>query len=204
MTAAPAAPITHITTALTVMTAGASTSAATAAQTVAPADPQVAGVRVINCNDCRVNKPETEYAFKNKATGRRSTKCKPCMSAYAKANYEANKPARIAAANRRNVAVRAHARAEVRALLAGVACSSCGTFGSARNDLIVVLPGDEATGGLRLSQLIQKGWTLTRLRSLVTQSVAAGDVLCRTCVGKRCGSQTRQSNEARERALAAL
>lgn len=179
------------------------TASANAAQRPTPTDLEVAGVRVINCNGCHANKPETEFSFKNKATGRRNTKCKPCMRAYAQANYEANKEKRIASANRRNAAVRAQVRADLRALLADVLCFACSMPPAEGNDLIVVLPGDENTGGQSLSQVIQRGWAPGRVRALVAEAVANGEVLCRRCLGKRCGAQNQQSVAARVRALAA-
>lgn len=43
------------------------------------------------CRVCLVSKPDDEFAFKNKAIGRRQNICRPCLRAQSKAHYLANK-----------------------------------------------------------------------------------------------------------------
>lgn len=40
---------------------------------------------------CDEEKPYTEFSFKNKATGRLQSHCKPCHKEYRKSHYQANK-----------------------------------------------------------------------------------------------------------------
>jgi CRISPR/Cas system-associated protein Cas10 (large subunit of type III CRISPR-Cas system) len=47
------------------------------------------------CNTCKTEKPETEFALKNKVTGKRSSKCKTCHAKYVKKHYKRNKAAYI-------------------------------------------------------------------------------------------------------------
>lgn len=45
----------------------------------------------MKCSDCRKDKDETEFSFKSKATGERSSKCKKCQRKYAAQHYLDNK-----------------------------------------------------------------------------------------------------------------
>lgn len=44
-----------------------------------------------NCSTCGVDKPDSEFHFKNKAKGKLSTKCKECTKAYLQEHYKQNK-----------------------------------------------------------------------------------------------------------------
>ena len=52
------------------------------------------------CNTCNKDKPESEFYFKNKATGKRNSKCKSCHGEYIKVHYKANKAEYITRARR--------------------------------------------------------------------------------------------------------
>lgn len=80
----------------------------------------------ITCNACHQPKPETEFAIKNKATGRRNTKCKPCQRAYAKQHYAANTETYVARAGVRNRQVKDAYHAVLSPLIEAGVCTSCG------------------------------------------------------------------------------
>jgi hypothetical protein len=70
--------------------------------------------------------PETEFAIRSKATGRRHTKCKPCQRAYAKQHYSANAEAYGARTGARNRDVKAAYHAVLNPLIEDGICSCCG------------------------------------------------------------------------------
>jgi hypothetical protein len=83
-------------------------------------------MNTIQCNECERHLPETDFAFKNKATGLRNTKCKSCQRAYAKAHYAANTEKYVERAGRRNRKVKDAYTAVLKPLLAAGRCTCCG------------------------------------------------------------------------------
>lgn len=77
------------------------------------------------CGGCRESKPETEFAFKNKVTGTRATRCRACVRAYSAVHYEANKSVYIERAKRNNKRTIARKR-EIVASLRTQPCTDCG------------------------------------------------------------------------------
>jgi hypothetical protein len=83
-------------------------------------------VNTSTCNSCRNELPETEFAIKNKATGRRNTKCKPCQRAYAKQHYAANTEAYVTRSGVRNREVKDAYHGVLTPLVEGGTCVCCG------------------------------------------------------------------------------
>lgn len=52
------------------------------------------------CHECHIEKPEDQFSWKNKAAGKRMTRCKSCHGTYVKQHYIDNKSAYIARAVR--------------------------------------------------------------------------------------------------------
>jgi len=78
------------------------------------------------CITCQLPKPEAEFAIKNRATGRRSTKCKPCQRAYAKQHYAANTETYVARSTARNHQVKDAYHAALAPLIEAGVCACCG------------------------------------------------------------------------------
>src|SRR5579864_8131930 len=78
------------------------------------------------CSVCGEDKEAEAFAFKNKASGRRHPKCKPCMATYGREHYARNREAYIA----RNVANMRERRRALRQrvwqILVQQACLDCG------------------------------------------------------------------------------
>jgi hypothetical protein len=83
-------------------------------------------MKTIECNQCERTLPETEFAFKNKTTGLRNTKCKSCQRAYAKAHYAANTDTYVKRAGARNRKVKDAYTAVLKPLLSTGCCACCG------------------------------------------------------------------------------
>ncbi|MBK3779989.1 hypothetical protein G3A43_06950 [Paraburkholderia aspalathi] len=83
-------------------------------------------MKTIHCCACQHDLPETEFAIKNKATGLRRTKCKPCQRAYAKRHYAENLKEYVKRATVRNRQVKDAYRAILEPLLADGVCVCCG------------------------------------------------------------------------------
>ena len=81
------------------------------------------------CTKCRADKPEDQFFFKNRATGRRHSQCKACYKAhragYQREHYEKYKPAYLARAAKRNARVLAELRGVVLERLKRTPCP-CG------------------------------------------------------------------------------
>ena len=78
------------------------------------------------CRTCRVIQPLSEFALKNKKTGKRSWKCKTCQRAYAKSHYAANRPNYLARSARRNGIERERIAAYISQYLNCHPCVDCG------------------------------------------------------------------------------
>lgn len=83
-------------------------------------------MKTITCNSCKHTLSETEFALKNKATGRRNTKCKACQRAYAKQHYAENTETYVARAGVRNRQVKDSYRATLAPLIESGVCVCCG------------------------------------------------------------------------------
>jgi hypothetical protein len=70
------------------------------ARGVARADPPLLGIAsgdaTKTCTRCGMARPATEFRVRNKKTGRRSTWCRSCRSAYGKLHYQQHKQAYLA------------------------------------------------------------------------------------------------------------
>lgn len=134
------------------------------------------------CTGCGQNLPVGEFAYKNKETGKRSARCRTCVSAYFRGTYYPHaRGDLIPAAHARVVSQRADLR-EVRAsFLAAKTCAACGTGGPLAN--LQVRPPHELTGGKSVADIIRNGWSADRFTALLTAAEAAGGILCRHCMG---------------------
>src|SRR4051812_6985293 len=114
---------------------------------------------MITCTGCGLTKNPEQFAYKNKATGRRHARCRECVSAYNRTHHELVKDRVNPRTARRAHEHKKEVREQVRAYLKGRACGSCER---AKSPLIVVV--DPAlTDGRRFSQLTANGWPWHRL-----------------------------------------
>ena len=126
------------------------------------------------CGDCHLEKPVDEFAFKNKITGLRQSRCKPCMRIYQKAHYENNKRAYIDKAKVSNAAAKSRLTVLRDAFLQGKCCSVC----SRTEDLTFYQrPG---SGAERVHEVVRGRGSPERLQ----KAMEASYVMCNTCLNR--------------------
>lgn len=152
------------------------------------------------CGACKRMRPLSEFAFKNKATGRLQSRCKDCAREYAKQHYDANRQAYVEKAKANNSAYRERNAALVAQLLEVEACTGCGT-----TDNLTYY-----TGGVEEGQPVHMAVHGGLSQETVLAAVARSVVVCRHCLGQHFGKslefwqklnarQRKELREARER-----
>lgn len=79
-----------------------------------------------SCSTCKVEQPVEAFAYKVKATGKRSSICRACQKAYTKKHYAENAELYKARARVTNPQTRARARQWVTEYLLAHPCVDCG------------------------------------------------------------------------------
>lgn len=77
------------------------------------------------CSSCKEALPVEDFAFKNRATGHRQSKCRECAKSYGKKHYESHRSDYIARARKKNAETTEAKRAYV-AKLRNRPCMDCG------------------------------------------------------------------------------
>jgi len=133
------------------------------------------------CSTCKRSLPLSEFAVKNRRTGLRSSKCRACQRAYAKAHYRKNRDKYLAKARRRNAAERERFAAMVLGYLSEHPCVDCGA-----TDLRI-LEFDHREGGEKTAAVS------AFLRAFdwdgLIAEIAKCDVRCANCHRRRTARQ---------------
>jgi hypothetical protein len=133
------------------------------------------------CRVCGGVKPASEFAIKNKRTGRRATICRSCQAAYGREHYRRTKPAYLARGKKNKESYRRQNRQGILQYLAGRSCIDCGESDP------VVLEFDHRDGvekEAEVGRLIGSGQWAT-----VAAEIAKCDVRCGNCHRRRTADQ---------------
>jgi len=125
------------------------------------------------CCACKQVLPFELFSFKNKATGRRQSRCILCQREYGRQHYESNKDYYIDKASLSRQAIDARNRAFVAELLKDERCACC----EAREDLHYVLQGAQ---GQPVHQAVHCGLSVQRVK----EAVARSRVFCGSCMAR--------------------
>lgn len=125
----------------------------------------------MRCGSCKNDRPETDFAWKNKARGKRQAKCKECSSVYNKSHYTATKDEWLRRTRVNTARYRKIIRDFVWQYLLDHPCE-CGEA-----DPIVLEFDHQADKEFQISHAIHKGYSLKK----VQQEVAKCMVRCANC-----------------------
>ena len=133
------------------------------------------------CCTCRVAKPITEFAVKDKKRGTRATKCRSCQAAYSREHYQRNRPTYLQRAAAHRKVNREECRQQVFNYLLLHPCVDCGETDP------IVLEFDHRDAS-------KKRGSISRLTSQVTWDtleleIAKCDVRCANCHRRRTAQQ---------------
>jgi len=81
------------------------------------------------CNGCNTNKLEIEFAWKNKALGKRQSRCRSCQSIAQADWYQSNKSSHKTSVAKYNILLREAKREYVARLKESTPCADCGRLG---------------------------------------------------------------------------
>lgn len=123
------------------------------------------------CGCCGETLPVENFSLKNKATGLRQSKCKPCVRSYGKQHYQSNKDEYLDKAARNSMVARERAGDYARLSLVGKTCTECG---AAEN--LTYYQGVGAQGQ-PVHMTVHAGLSLERVQQAIDRST----VLCGKC-----------------------
>jgi len=134
------------------------------------------------CGSCKREQPITEFAFKDKAKGRRRSQCRACQRTYVKRHYHRNKDYYKDKARARNASVKCLHYEKLYAYLAEHPCIDCGETD------IVVLELDHRERGTKVmavTSLVRGayGW------DAIEAEIKKCDVRCANCHRRRTAKQ---------------
>lgn len=133
------------------------------------------------CRVCALTKPATQFAVKNKRTGRRATICRGCQAAYGREHYRKMKRDYLARGKKNKQLYGRQNRARLIAYLSGHSCVECGEFDP------VVLEFDHRDGSQKddeVGRFVGSGqW------AKVAAEIAKCDVRCGNCHRRRTAEQ---------------
>lgn len=133
------------------------------------------------CTRCANLRPIADFYIKDKKTGRRSTICRDCRSAYGKAHYRNNKPAYLKRAPKNRKAFRANNRSRMLEYLVGKCCVDCGATDP------LILEFDHRDGVAKEAEV---AWLISRTQwSKIDAEIAKCDVRCANCHRRRTAAQ---------------
>lgn len=128
------------------------------------------------CARCKLLKPEVDFGFKSRASGKRHYVCRACQSAYRKDHYQKNRSRYIEKAHRWNGEQRLKLEQFIAEWLLTHPCVDCGT------DDIVVLEFDHISDKtLEISQMFRSGYSV----EAVLQEIGKCVVRCANCHRKK-------------------
>lgn len=132
---------------------------------------------------CHEWKPETDFAFRSIATGKREDQCRVCHAAYRRAHYERTKPRYI---ENERLRVRGHRERNRQAVLAFLLAHPCVDCGESDPVVLEFDHRDPRTKRLEVARLAtRKPWPV------VLAEIAKCDVRCASCHRKRTAIQFR-------------
>lgn len=142
------------------------------------------------CNDCKTEKPDEEFVFRNKTKGIRKRRCKACQKLLSRKHYENNKQAYIEKSLRNGRLQRVKNRQFVNELKLSP-CSQCH-----RNYPVEAMEFDHLHGKVsEVSTLVKNGVSINRIK----QEIAKCDLVCANCHRIRT-YQRRQATRTKSKA----
>lgn len=146
------------------------------------------------CSSCNRTLPIENFNFKDKATGKRQSRCAECTRAAGKVQYEKNKEAFVARAAKNRPALVARNREFADAFLSESECSCC----KATENLCFYAGGPDS-GNQAVYMAVNRGCSLESVQEAISNSV----VMCKKCQGEMFISTTLpwQTSTADERKL---
>lgn len=126
----------------------------------------------IICIACRENKDETFFSFKNKQTGKRSTRCKSCHKEYAKTHYERNKAVYKQRARKSTVVYRKEISDFLTKIKLSSKCHECGENHPATLDFHHI---DDSTKDFNIS--VPQGRNIEKIKKEIDKCL----ILCSNC-----------------------
>ena len=126
----------------------------------------------MKCTNCKIEKIEIEFSFRNKLSNIRQKVCKTCTRGRIKLHYSQNRQYYLDKARKRNYEVRIHLRKYIWNYLTNSPCVDCGEKDP------VVLEFDHIRDKLMdISKLIQNVSSLERLKDEINKC----QVRCANC-----------------------
>jgi hypothetical protein len=125
------------------------------------------------CSTCGEAKDETQFAYRNKALGRRWGTCKSCQSEQRRKWYRKNRAAHIKTASRNKKKARAEAQQYIWDYLTAHPCVDCGESNP------VVLEFDHVRGKKRMAvaNMARQGYSIGAIEEEIAKCV----VRCANC-----------------------
>lgn len=133
------------------------------------------------CCMCKIEKPETEFAFRSLATGKRQGHCRACHAAYRRKHYERTKSVYVGREIARMRRYKDDNRALLLAYLAEHPCIDCG-----ERDL-TVLDFDHRDPAVKRTEVVKLA--AYRPWRQVLLEIAKCDVRCASCHRRRTARQ---------------
>ena len=131
------------------------------------------------CNICEQEKPLEEFSWKNKTKGTKTSRCKECQRAYAKAHYSENKEYYVEKSRRLNNKYRLINRQYVWDYLKSNPCVDCG-----ENDPVVLEFDHKRAKKGNVSVMI---WQTTL--PAIKKEIEKCEVVCSNCHKRRTAKQ---------------
>lgn len=134
------------------------------------------------CNNCELDKPDTEFNFKNKSTGKRHGNCKSCQKIYHDNWYANNRGRVILDVKNRRFAIRKETDKKIYKYLLSHPCVDCGESDP------IVLEFDHIDPS-------QKEYDITVLRNngylweSIEQEILKCEVRCANCHRRKTAEQ---------------
>lgn len=129
---------------------------------------------MIRCRGCQQEKPDEEFAWRNRERGIRLKLCRACKRAYNKVWYRENEGTHKIAVVATKQAIRDRNRRWLDDFKAKLSCVNCGEADPCCLDFHHREPEGKERA---LSDAIRRGWSIERL----LEEVAKCDVLCANC-----------------------
>ena len=124
------------------------------------------------CSKCKLDKPEVDFNFKDKAVGRRETMCRACKKSYKDKHYQANKAAYKARAKNDKAIQRQRNARFVNRVKARLGCVDCD------NHDPEVLDFDHITNKvMSICRAVRQPWSLHRLKTEMRKC----EIRCSNC-----------------------
>ena len=131
------------------------------------------------CIRCGVDKPDADFAWRDKTRGRRFAHCRACQSKYSRKHYEQNRAKYIAKASARKRRLADENRARMLEFLAENQCVDCG-----ESDLVVLEFDHLRDKTFEISQVLRdREW------SVIIEKIAKCDVVCANCHRRRTSAR---------------